>query len=68
MPRALAPNGGEVADAIVPLCRRCHARYDAAQLDLLPFLSPAEQAHAVLLAGGIVAALRIITGRREVAA
>ena len=65
IPRSLAPNGGEHADAIVELCRECHSRYDAHELDLLPYLSLAEQLSAVTVAGGIEAARRQITGRRN---
>jgi len=46
---------------IVPLCpvfapEQCHQRFDAHELDLLPFLAPEEQTRAVELAGGIEAA------------
>lgn len=46
---------------IVPLCatysaQHCHQRFDAHELDLLPFLAPEEQTRAVELAGGIEAA------------
>lgn len=46
---------------IAPLCpvfapERCHQRFDAHELDLLPFLAPEEQTRAVELAGGIEAA------------
>ena len=50
--------------SIVPLCRDCHRAYDAHQLDLLPYLSVAEQCAAVRGAGGIEAARRRITGER----
>jgi hypothetical protein len=63
IPRSLAPNHGEQADAIVGLCRVCHTEYDEHRLDLLPFLSLAEQVSAVLAAGGIERARRIISGR-----
>jgi len=65
IPRSLAPNGGEHADAIVELCRECHSRFDSHELDLLPYLSLAEQLSAVTVAGGIEAARRQITGRRN---
>jgi len=65
VPRSLAPNNGEHADAIVELCRECHTRYDSHQLDLLPYLSLAEQLSAVTAAGGIEGARRQITGRRD---
>jgi hypothetical protein len=50
-------------DDVVPLCRVCHAAFDARRLDLLPYLTRAEQARAVLHAG-IVGAMRRISGRR----
>ena len=50
-------------DSIVPLCRDHHARYDAHEFDLLPFLFVEEQAQAVTEASGIVSALRRISGR-----
>jgi hypothetical protein len=51
------------ADSIVPLCREHHQAYDAHVLDLLPYLSLAEQARAVLDAGGLELARRRISGR-----
>jgi hypothetical protein len=51
------------ADDVVPLCERCHRAYDAHRLDLLPYLTRAEQARAVELVG-LVAALRRLSGRR----
>lgn len=50
--------------AIVPLCRRCHAKYDHGRdgLELLPYLTLAEQAYAVGLVG-IERALRRTTRR-----
>ena len=65
IPRSLAPNGGEHADAIVELCRECHNKFDSHQLDLLPYLSLREQLSAVAISGGIEAARRQITGRRN---
>lgn len=47
---------------VVPLCRQCHALYDHRRLDLLPYLTPEEQAMAVLRSGGIVSAYRRLTG------
>lgn len=67
VPRSVAPNAGETEDSIVPLCREHHRQYDAGQLDVLPYLTLPEQAHAVVAAGGIVGALRITTGKRDVA-
>lgn len=46
---------------VVPLCRRCHREYDEHRLDLLPHLTAAEQARAVQVAGGIMAALHRLT-------
>ena len=65
IPRSLAPNGGEHADAIVELCRKCHVDFDSHRLDLLPYLSLAEQLSAVAVSGGIEAARRQISGRRD---
>jgi 5-methylcytosine-specific restriction endonuclease McrA len=50
-------------DDVVPLCKACHAAFDARRLDLLPYLTRAEQSRAVLHAG-IVGAMRRISGRR----
>jgi hypothetical protein len=48
---------------VVPLCAHHHAEYDAHRLDLLPYLTAAEQARAVQVAGGILSALVRISGR-----
>ena len=68
-PVEVGPRGGEVRvvreEDTVPLCRFHHELYDARRLDLLPFLYPYEQAAAVMAAGGIMQALRRITGSRE---
>lgn len=53
-------------DRIVPLCGErfgngCHARFDRHELDLLPYLTTAEQAQAVLDAGSIMSALKRIS-------
>ena len=50
-------------DDVVPLCARCHRAYDGRRLDLVPYLTRAEQARAVALVG-LVAALRRLSGRR----
>jgi hypothetical protein len=50
---------------VVPLCGYHHAEYDAHRLDLLPYLTPSEQTRAVQVAGGIMAALVRISGRRS---
>jgi 5-methylcytosine-specific restriction endonuclease McrA len=61
IPRSLGC--GDALD-VVPLCRRCHAAYDAGELDLLPYLEPgfrAQVAHAVRHVG-LIGALRRISG------
>ena len=68
IPRSLAPNGAEQQDNIVPLCRSCHRLYDEGFLSLEEYLTAAEAACAVLLAGGLRAALRVVSGGREDAA
>ena len=68
VPRSLAPNGGEQQDNIVPLCRKCHRLYDEGFLSLEEYLTAAEAACAVLLAGSLRAALRVVGGGREDAA
>lgn len=68
VPRSLAPNGGEQQDNIVPLCRPCHRLYDEGFLSLEEYLTAAEAACAVLLAGSLRAALRVVSGGREDAA
>lgn len=60
-------------DRIVPLCRECHQRYDAHQLDLLPYLRLEEVLQAVAdsahgRGNGLEAARIRITGRMEVPA
>ena len=55
--------GCDSPDCVVPLCRICHDRYDAHDLDLLPFLTKTEQAHSVLHLG-IEAARQRITNER----
>ena len=67
IPRSLAPNAGDHAPHIIGLCRRHHQAYDAGALDVLPVLTVEEQAAAVTAAGGIVSALRVITGERTAA-
>ncbi len=69
--RQVAPNLWWVdPDDIVPLCGpatssdTCHGKYDAHQLDLLPYLSLGEQVAAVRAAGSITAAFRRVTGGR----
>lgn len=67
IPRSLAPGVGNnmSADNIVPLCRDCHTEYDQHRLDLLPFLTLAEQVAAVRQAGGIALAYRRTANVRE---
>lgn len=43
---------------IVPLCTSDHLAFDANELDLLPFLTPDEQAAAVLNLGGAISMLK----------
>ena len=50
-------------DHIIPLCKRCHMRYDAHELDILPLLTPDEQAEVVRCLG-IISALRRTTSKR----
>jgi hypothetical protein len=64
IPRALGRGG---ALCVCPLCRRCHAAYDAGELDLLPYLEPgfrAQVAHAVGHVG-LIGALRRISGNHR---
>jgi hypothetical protein len=64
VPRALG--GCDEAACVVPVCRVHHRAYDAAGLDLVPFLEPdwrTEAAHAVLHLG-LAGALRRLGGRR----
>lgn len=51
-------------DSVIPLCREHHMEYDAHRLDVLPYLTVAEEVAAVRDAGGIVAALRRVSGRQ----
>ena len=50
-------------DDVVKLCQAVHRRYDAHDFDLLPYLTPEEQARAVLHRGSIIAAARHLGGR-----
>ena len=47
---------------IVPLCSRDHLLFDANKLDLLPYLTPEEQAAVVVSRAGILAAYKHLTG------
>lgn len=57
-------------DRVVPLAPRIHTAYDHHEFDLLPYLTTAEQAQAVLDAGSIGQALKRISpeAARELAA
>lgn len=61
VPRGLG--GCDSEDCITPLCRRCHTAYEQGKLDVLPFLTLEEQAHAVWHLG-IIGALERLTGER----
>lgn len=66
VPRSLNPTDENMsADAIVPLCRFHHSEYDFHRLDLEPYLRTEEAAHAVLMAGTLEAARRIVSGRQR---
>lgn len=54
-------------DSTVPLCSAHHQSYDAHELDLLPYLSIAEQCRGVYEAGGVMSFLRRVSGREAVA-
>lgn len=59
--------GCDQPDCTIPLCRAvCHPAYDEHRLDLLPYATKAEQAHAVSHLG-IAAAFKRITNDREAA-
>ena len=57
--------GCDHPDCAIPLCRLVHRAYDEGRIDLLPWLTHAEQAHAVEHLG-LLRALRRITGLRWV--
>jgi hypothetical protein len=61
-PRSLGGCGD--ARCCVPLCRADRRRYDAGELDLLPYLEPAWRAQLAHAVGhvGLIAALRRISG------
>lgn len=67
----VGPRGGESLyvhpDSIVPLCgsfarNDCHGMYDGRELDLLAHLTLHEQVRAVEDAGGIISALKRVSG------
>ena len=70
--RSLGATGYADPDLIVPLCSKikggtgCHDAYDSASLDLLPYLTLAEQLALVRAAGGIERARDRAIGRRPV--
>ena len=72
--RTFAARGYDDPLNIVPLCNgfanNCHYRYDHSDLDLLGLLTPAEEARAVVLAGGLELARRRLcpSAYRQVAA
>ena len=64
VPRSLG--GCDAADCVVPLCRRCHRRFDRGVLDLLPRLEPRhrrELAHA-LCHMSLLRLIERVTGER----
>jgi hypothetical protein len=64
VPRArVRPGPAEDERNCVPLCRLHHGLYDSSRLDLLPYLTRAEQAYAVELVG-LEEARRRLTGER----
>lgn len=63
----VGPRGGRTklvpTNAVIPLCgpfsgNNCHMRFDAHQLDILPYLYLEEEINAVRAAGGIYGAYR----------
>ena len=63
--RSHDPASGKVRPVdVVPLCGPCHRQYDAHDLSLLPYLTPAEQAAAVEHVG-LVGAYRRTGATRE---
>jgi hypothetical protein len=65
--RSLGKSSFDDPDLIVPLCGRfgnhCHQQYDANRLNLLPYLSLAEQVALVRVAGGIERARKRVIGK-----
>lgn len=61
-----AQGGCDEPECVLPLCRRHHDEYDHARtLDVLPYVTTVEQAHAVSHVG-IAAAYRRLTNQRGV--
>jgi hypothetical protein len=69
IPRSLAPglDRNQGYESTIPLCRRCHDRLDGHEsgFSILEVLTLDEQIQAVKAAGGIAAAYRITTNRRD---
>jgi predicted restriction endonuclease len=64
VPRSrVGPPEGENAENIVALCRAHHRAFDAGDLDLLPYLTLAEQGYVAGLVG-LVEGIRRMTGER----
>jgi predicted restriction endonuclease len=64
VPRSrVGPPEGENAENLVPLCRAHHRAFDAGDLDLLPYLTLAEQGYVAGLVG-LVEGIRRMTGER----
>jgi hypothetical protein len=66
VPRSI--NGSDenmTAEAVLPLCRFHHSEYDFHRLDLAPYLTAEEAAHAVLMTGSLEGARRIVSGRQR---
>lgn len=63
----VGPRGGKTLavkrESTVPLCGDCHRQLHARRLDLLPYLTLEEQLDAVKAAGGILSALKRLSGR-----
>ncbi len=47
VPKSLGPKGYSEPDLIIPLCIKHHQQLDAHKLDILPYLSRAEELAAV---------------------
>ena len=62
----VGPRGGETRvvkrESTVPLCGDCHRAFHAHRLDLLPYMTLEEQLDAVRAAGGILSALKRVSG------
>jgi 5-methylcytosine-specific restriction endonuclease McrA len=67
IPRSRIRTGGEDPRNIVPLCRACHTKFDAGEIEILPALRREEQVYAVELVG-LGEAWRRLTTRAKAAA